>query len=127
MTAPTPFSKREREIMDIVYRLGSATAAVIHREMSSPPSYSAVRSTLAVLEEKGHLRHEHQGNRYVYHPVESAETAGQSALDHLVDTFFENSAANVVAALLESRASQLSVRELDELTELIDRAREEGR
>ena len=121
------FSKREREIMDIVYRLGEATAGTIHGEMMNPPSYSAVRSTLTVLEEKGHLRHEHDGNRYVYHPVESPEAAGLSALDHLVDTFFENSAANVVAALLENRGAQLSSTDLDQLTQMIDRAREEGR
>jgi predicted transcriptional regulator len=127
MTKPKRFSKREREIMDIVYRQGRATAGEIHQAMASAPSYSAVRSTLAVLEDKGHLRHEHEGNRYVYHPVESPETAGMTALEHLVDTFFENSATNVVAALLESKGPQLSATELDELTQLIAKAREEGR
>ena len=127
MIKPKRFSKREREIMDIVYRQSKATAGEIHRAMVSPPSYSAVRSTLAVLEDKGHLRHEHEGNRYVYHPVESPAAAGKTALEHLTDTFFENSATNVVAALLENRGEKLSDRDLDELTQLIANAREEGR
>lgn len=127
MTGPKRFSKREREIMDIVYRQGSATAGEIHRAMVSPPSYSAVRSTLGVLETKGHLRHEHEGNRYVYYPVVSPESAGRSALEHLVDTFFDKSAANVVAALLETPGRRLSATELDQLTKLIDQARQEGR
>jgi len=95
------FSRREQEIMDIIYRSGSATAAEVRDAMDSPPSYSSVRSTLSILERKGHLRHEFDGNRYLYLPTVKREAARRSALDHLLDTFFDGSSAAVVSALLQ--------------------------
>lgn len=121
------FSKREREMMDIVYRLRQATAAEVQAEMASPPSYSSVRSTLSGLERKGHLSHEFDGNRYIYRPTVKLETARVSALAHLRETFFEGSTAAVVATLLEERGAKLSAAELKQLSELIKKSREEGR
>ncbi len=121
------FSRREQEMMDIVYRLGRATAAEIRRNMAAPPSYSSVRSTLSSLERKEHLRHEFDGNRYIYAPTVLREKARLSALDHLLTTFFDGSAAAVVAALLESGQADLSTQELDELSTLIQHTRKEGR
>lgn len=120
------FTRREREMMDIIYKEGRATASEVMEKMASPPSYSAVRATLRILEEKGHLRHLNDGSRYVYMPTVNREKARRSALDHLVTTFFDNSAASVVAALLDSR-TVLSRSELDELRALIEQARKEGR
>jgi len=120
------FTRREREMMDIIYKEGRATASEVMERMASPPSYSAVRATLRILEEKGHLRHGNNGSRYVYMPTVDREKARRSALDHLVTTFFDNSAASVVAALLDSR-TVLSRAELDELRALIEQARKEGR
>ena len=121
------FSRREQEIMDIIYRSGSATAAEVQDAMGRPPSYSSVRSTLSILERKGHLRHEFDGNRYLYSPTVKREAARRSALDHLLDTFFDGSTAAVVSALLEERRSDLSPAELDELSKLIRTARRTGR
>ena len=120
------FTRREREMMDIIYKEGRATASEVMERMASPPSYSAVRATLRILEDKGHLRHLNDGSRYVYTPTVDREKARRSALDHLVTTFFDNSAASVVAALLDSR-TVLSRAELDELRALIEQARKEGR
>lgn len=119
-------SRREREMMNIVFRLGKATAGEVLDGMSDPPSYSAVRATLRVLEEKGHLRHHHDGTRYVYVPTVGRRKAGSSALDQLLQTFFDGSAANVMAALLE-RKEKLTSQELRRLSELIEQARKEGR
>ncbi len=127
MKKPRRFSKREQEMMDIIYRLEQATAAEVRGEMADPPTYSSVRSTLAILERKGHLVHQFDGNRYVYRPTVQRETARISALDHLLATFFDGSAAEVVSALLESRQSDLSGADLDELSKLIEQARKEGR
>jgi predicted transcriptional regulator len=124
---PKGFSRREKEMMDIIYRLGQATAAVVREQMASPPSYSSVRSTLSGLERKGHLRHRFDGNRYIYQPTVRREKARQSALEHLLATFFDGSAAEVVAALLESDRANLTPAELDELSKLIDQTRKEGR
>ena len=124
---PKGFSRREKEMMDIVYRLGQSTAAEVREQMASPPSYSSVRSTLSGLERKGHLRHEFDGNRYIYLPTVRREAAGLSALEHLLSTFFDGSAAEVVAALIEAKRSDLSSEELEELSKLIERARKEGR
>ncbi len=121
------FSRREQEMMDIVYRLGRAKAAEIRQNMAAPPSYSSVRSTLSSLERKGHLRHEFDGNRYIYRPTVQREKARRSALDHLLTTFFDGSATAVVAALLEDGQTDLSGRELDELSKLIQQTRKEGR
>lgn len=122
-----PLSRREREMMNIIFTREKATAGEVMDAMAEPPSYSAVRATLRVLEQKGHLRHEHDGARYVYKPTTNREKVRLSALDQLLTTFFEGSAANVVATLIERQKGKLSEEELDRLSELIDRAREEGR
>jgi predicted transcriptional regulator len=120
-------SRRERQIMDIVYRQGQATAAEVLEALPDPPSYSAVRAMLRILEEKGHLKHEQQGPRYVFLPTLPREKARRSALKQLVQTFFDGSTEQAVAALLDLSGSKLSGDELDRLSELIDQARKEGR
>lgn len=120
-----PLSRRERQIMDILYRRGRATGGEIHEALPDRPSYSAVRAKLRVLEEKGHIRHEERGPRYVFVPVISREKAKRSALRHLIDTFFEGSAEQAVLALLDQPATRLSSAELDRLAGLIERARKE--
>ena len=129
MTKPSPvqLSRRERQIMDIIYRLGQATAAEVLEQLPSPPGYSAVRAMLRILEEKGHLRHEEQGPRYVYLPTLPRDKASSSALKQVVQTFFEGSTEKAVAALLGMQATPLSDEELDRLASLIDQARKEGR
>ena len=124
---PKGFSRREKEMMDIVYRIGQATVAEVREQMAAPPSYSSVRSTLSGLERKGHLRHQFDGNRYIYSPTLRREAARLSALEHLLSTFFDGSAAEVVAALLESKRSDLTAEELEELSQLIEQTRKEGR
>lgn len=119
-------SRREREMMNIIFRNGKATAGEVMEQMSDPPSYSAVRATLRVLEQKGHVRHQDDGARYVYVPTVPRETARASALDQLLNTFFDGSAANVVATLLE-RKEKLTSEELERLSRLIEHARKEGR
>lgn len=127
MRAKPRFSKREREIMDIIYRHGQATAAEVMDELADPPSYSAVRATLRVLENKGHLRHIDDGTRYVYKPTVDRERASRTALRELMTTFFDDSAEKVVAALLETRSDELSADDYDRIRKLVDRARREGR
>jgi predicted transcriptional regulator len=120
-------SRRERQIMDVIYRRGQATAAEVLEGMPEPPSYSAVRAMLRVLEEKGHLRHEQAGPRYVFRPTVPREQARRSALEQLVHTFFDGSTEQTVAALLDLSDRKLSHAELDRLAGLIDQARKEGR
>ncbi len=120
-------SRREREMMNIIFARGRATASEVMDAMSDPPSYSAVRATLRVLEQKGHLRHQHDGARYVYTPTVNRERVGISALDQLLTTFFDGSAANVVATLIERQKGKMSNEELDQLSKLIEQARKEGR
>lgn len=120
-------SRREREIMNVIYRLSEATVSEVIAEMSQPPSYSAVRSTLRILEGKGHLTHRSDANRYVYLPTVDRTAARRSAMDQLLQTFFDGSAAGAVTALIEERAGKLSKDELDELSKLIRQARREGR
>jgi len=112
--------------MEVVYRLGRATVAEVLAQIEDPPSYSAVRAMLRVLEEKGHTQHEQDGPRYVYRPSVARDRAKVSALRHLVRTFFDGSREQVVAALLDDDTSQMSDDELDRLSRLIDRARQEG-
>ena len=119
-------SRRERQIMDILYQRGRATAAEIHAALPDPPSYSAVRAKLRVLEEKGHVRHEEEGLRYVYVPAVSRHAARKSALRHVVETFFEGSAEKTVAALLGGEAARLSDDELNRIADLIDKAKKES-
>lgn len=113
--------------MDVIYQLGEATAAALRERMPEPPSYSAVRAMLRVLEEKGHLKHDQDGPRYVYRPTIPRGRALQSALQHVVRTFFGGSTESAVAALIELQGSQLSNHQLERLAELIEQARKEGR
>jgi predicted transcriptional regulator len=122
-----PLTRREREIMDILYRRGRATAHEVLEELSDPPGYSAVRALLRLLEERGHVKHSEDGQRYVYAPAVARGDARRSALAHLVKTFFAGSVEQAVAALVESPRSKLSREELDRLSDLIDRAKQEGR
>ena len=119
-------SRRERQIMDFLYRHGRATAAEVQADIPDPPGYSAVRAMLRVLEEKGHARHEQDGPRYVYVPRVARDRAKRSALRHVVQTFFDGSAEQAMAALLDDRSAKLSDDDLDRLARLIDRARQEG-
>ena len=124
---PQTLSRRERQIMDVIYRLGQATAQEVVDNLSDPPSYSAVRGLLRILEEKGHVKHRQDGPRYVYHPTVTRERARESALKQVVRTFFQDSPEEAVAALLDMSAAKLSDNELNRLAELIERARKEGR
>ena len=120
-------SRREREMMNIIYEAGRATAAEVRGAMTSPPSYSAVRATLRVLLEKGHLSHKQDGPRYVYLPTVTRDQARRSALRQLLRTFFDGSTNNAVAALLDMESSKLSADELERLGKMIDKAKSEGR
>jgi Predicted transcriptional regulator len=113
--------------MDVLYRRGKATAAEIHESIPDPPGYSAVRAMLRVLEEKGHIRHEEKDLRYVFLPVVPREKARRSAVAHLVETFFDGSAEQAVATLLDVSGRELSKEKLDRLAALIEQARKEGR
>ena len=121
------FSRRERQIMEILYRSGRGTATEVLTALPDPPSYSAVRALLRILENKGHVRHVLEGTRYVYLPTWPRERARRSALENLLETFFEGSAEKAVAALLDLGKAGLSDEELDRLSRLIAQAREEGR
>jgi BlaI family penicillinase repressor len=127
MPAATHLSRRERQIMDILYRLGSATAAEIRENLPDAPSYSAVRSLLRILEDKGHLRHQYDGPRYVFTPIVSRPAAQKSALRQMVRTFFDGSATQAVAALLDMSARDLSDDELEQLGRLVEQAKGEGK
>lgn len=124
---PPPLSRREREIMDVLYAAEGLTAAEVRERMPEPPGYSAVRALLRILEEKGHVRHEERGPRYVFSPVVSRAKARRSAMNALVETFFGGSPEEAVAALIDESRSKLSVAELDRLADLIAAAKKEGR
>lgn len=117
---------RERQIMDIIYRRGRATAAEVQADLPDPPSNSAVRGMLRLLEDKGHLRHESDGPRYVYLPTADTSRVSRSAMRHLVRTFFDNSAGSAVAAMLGMYESRLDEADLDRLESLIEQARSKG-
>lgn len=119
-------SRRERQMMDILYQKGRATASEIHLALPDPPSYSAVRAKLRVLEEKGHIRHQEEALRYVYVPVVARDSARRSALRHMVSTFFGGSVEETVAALLDAGASHLSKQDLDRIAQLVEQAKKEG-
>jgi BlaI family transcriptional regulator, penicillinase repressor len=121
----TRLSRRERQIMDVLYRAGRATAAEVQAGMPDAPSYSAVRTMLRILEEKGHVRHEPDGPRYVYIPTVGRDKARRSALKHVVNTFFEGSAAQVMAALFELSPRDLGDDEIARLRQLIDNAKQQ--
>ena len=119
-------SRRERQIMDILYRRGRATAGEVMEELPGEPSYSTVRAQLRVLEDKGHVTHQEEGLRYVYTPAVPRHAARKSALRHLVDTFFDGSAEKAVSALLGGEAARLSDAELERIAAMIAKARRDG-
>jgi len=123
---PRDLSRRERQILDILYERGQATAADVQVALPEPPSYSAVRALLRILEEKGHVRHQQDGPRYVYVPTIARDNAKRSALRHVLKTFFDGSAEQAISALLDEGSSKLSPAELDRLARLIDTARKSG-
>jgi BlaI family transcriptional regulator, penicillinase repressor len=120
-------SRRERQIMDLLFRVGRATAAEVLAGMPDPPSYSAVRAMLRTLEDKGHVKHEEEGRAYVYFPTARRENARRTALAHLLRTFFDNSAEQAMAALLDLKGTKMSDAELDRMVDLIEQAKQEGR
>jgi predicted transcriptional regulator len=120
-------TRREREIMDILHRCGRATAHEVLADLADPPSYSSVRTLLRLLEERGHVRHVQEGQRYVYTPAVAPGEARTSALAHVIRTFFAGSVEQAIAALVESSSKELTDDELDRLSKLIDRAKQEGR
>jgi len=128
MKKPVHFTltRRERHVMDILYRRGSATAGEVMKELSGNPSDSTVRTLLRILEEKGHVRHEEHGLRYVYSPTVSGKAVRQSALRHVIDTFFDGSTANVVASLIGPEGSKLSKDELQRIAKLVEKAQKQG-
>jgi len=123
--APAHLSRRERQIMDVLYQAGKGTAADVRAGMPEAPSYSAVRTMLRILEEKGHVRHELDGPRYVYIPTVARDKAKRSALKHVVNTFFDGSAAQVMAALFELSPRELGDEDIARLRRLIDNAKKE--
>ena len=123
---PSAFSRRERQIMDILYKLERASVGQVLSKLADKPSYSTVRAQLRVLEEKGHVRHEEHGLRYVYGPAVPRDVARRSALRHLVETFFDGSTEKVVAALLGGEVDRISPEELDRLAHLIAKGRQES-
>ncbi|HET9262478.1 MAG TPA: BlaI/MecI/CopY family transcriptional regulator [Vicinamibacterales bacterium] len=127
MKAPhQELSRRERQIIDILYTRGRATAAEVQATLPDPPSYSAVRAMLRILEEKGHIRHEQDGPRYVYLPTVARDSAKRSAMRHMLRTFFNGSAEQAISALLDDSTAKLSDAELDRLARLIEQARRSG-
>jgi BlaI family penicillinase repressor len=126
-TSPHVLSRRERQIMDIVYAQGEASAAAVHEALPDPPSYSAVRALMAILVEKGHLKHRAEAGRYIYSPTRRRAQVGRSALRRVLDTFFEGSLEKAVAAILQGSDGNLSQDELQRLDQIIQQARKEGR
>ena len=120
-------SRREREILDILYQRGQASAAEVRAILTDPPTYSGVRAMLRVLEEKGHIKHESHGLKYVYAPVINRDKAKKSAVKHLMETFFSNAPEQVVAALLDVSSKKLTSADLDRMSEMIEQARKEGK
>jgi predicted transcriptional regulator len=125
-TLHTALSRRERQIMDVLFRLGRATAAEVKHELSGQPTDSTVRTQLRVLEGKGHVRHEEHGLRYVYMPVVRRDAARRSALRHLANTFFDGSARQIVAAVLGGEAARLTDDDLNQIAELVEQVRKGG-
>ncbi len=121
----TGLSRRERQILEILYQRGKASASEVREAMEDAPGYSAVRAMLRVLEEKGHARHQAEGLKYVYAPRVARDKAKRSAVKHLLDTFFAGKPEQIVAALLDVSATRLTREELDRMSEMIERARRE--
>ena len=124
---PSGLSRRERQIMDIVYARKQATAAQVRLAMADPPSYSAVRALLRILEQKGHLRHQAVAGKYVFFPIRQRSHAARGALRGILQTFFDNSASSAVAALLDVSDANLSDQELAEISHLIEKAKKRGK
>ncbi|HWD42075.1 MAG TPA: BlaI/MecI/CopY family transcriptional regulator [Fimbriimonas sp.] len=120
-------SRRERQIVDAIYQLGTASAAEIRDAMTDPPTYTAVRTLLGILEQKGHVRHQNVGNRYFYSPTVPRDEMGKSAIHNVLQTFFGGSVERVVATLLDGEETNLSDEQLDRLATMIEQARKEGR
>jgi BlaI family penicillinase repressor len=120
-------SRRERQIMEILYQRGKASASEVKESMGDAPGYSAVRAMLRVLEEKGHIRHQAEGLKYVYLPIVTRDKAKRTAVKHLLDTFFGDSPEQVVAALLDVSSKRLTREELDRMAEMIEKAKREGK
>jgi BlaI family transcriptional regulator, penicillinase repressor len=120
-------SKRERQIMDVIYQRGRASAAEVVEALPDPPSYSTIRALLVILEKKGYVTHQQEGARYIYLPTQPREQAGQAALKRVLKTFYDGSIEKAVAALLDSRRSRVSAEEAQALARLIEQARKEGR
>jgi len=118
--------RRERQIMDVIFQLGEASVSDVLARLPDPPSYSAVRTMIRLLEAKGFLRHRQDGNRYMYRPTQSHETASRSALQHLLATFFGGSATDAMAAILDLSADEMTDADLKRMERLIDEARQEG-
>ena len=127
MSTTGSLSRRERQIMDILYQRGKASASDVREAMEAAPGYSAVRAMLRVLEEKGHVRHQAEGLKYVYVPVVARDKAKRSAVKHVMETFFNGSAEQIVAALLDGSSTRLTREELDRMSEMIEQARREGK
>jgi predicted transcriptional regulator len=127
MSEPQGLSRRERQIMDILYQRGKASASEVREAMADAPGYSAVRAMLRVLEEKGHVRHQAEGLKYVYLPMVGRDKAKRSAVKHLVETFFKDSPEQMVAALLDVSSTRLTREELDRMAEMIENAKREGK
>jgi BlaI family penicillinase repressor len=127
MSAAGGLSRRERQIMDILYQRGKASASDVREAMEAAPGYSAVRAMLRVLEEKGHVKHQAEGLKYVYVPVVARDKAKRSAVKHVMETFFNGSAEQIVAALLDVSSTRLTREELDRMSEMIEAAKEEGK
>lgn len=123
----TQLSRRERQIMDIIYQQAEATVADVRKLLLDPPSYSSVRALLSVLEKKGYLKHKEQGRRYIYYPTVALDRVKRSALKHLMETFFDDSAERVMAALLNIRGMKISEKELERMARLIEEAKKEGK
>jgi predicted transcriptional regulator len=126
-TIHSALTRRERQIMDILYRRGRASAGEVQEDLSGEPSYSTVRAQLRVLEDKGYVRHEEKNLRYVYMPIAPRNTVRKSVLRHIVDTFFDGSPHKVMAALLGGEGSRISQEELEQIAKLVEKARKEGR
>jgi predicted transcriptional regulator len=124
---PQELGRRERQIMDAVYQLGEGSVSDVLGRLADPPSYSAVRTMIRLLESKGYLRHRRVGTKYVYRPTEPHESASRSALGHLLDTFFGGSASDAMAALLDVTTNRLSDADYRRMQQLIENARKEGR
>jgi predicted transcriptional regulator len=127
MTRPAGLSRREREIMDILYQRGKSSASEVREAMTDAPSYSAVRAMLRILEGKSHVKHQAEGLRYVYLPTVTVDRAKRSAVKHLLETFFKDSPEQIVAALLDVSSTRLTREELDRMAEMIEQAKKEGK